>query len=403
MKIVIVVETFARDMGYINNTLPKYLVRDGAEVHVITTELAPYHQIGAANVVFGEQFANRNRNHPGTHQMIDGYTLHTLPHRKSFGYPRIIGLHTALQAIAPDVVCIFQAAGWIPLECALYRKYLGYRLVIGSHMGKTVFNIDGSWLSPKRIRSFLLRTVPGWYISSKSEHCVVPTQDCAEVVSAYFGVPKKLVRIMNLPVDTDFFYPESPFLPSSVKNSSKRLVLRRSLGIDDDEIVCVYSGKLTTEKNAVVLAQAAEVLRAKKIRVRALFIGSGEQEVMIKSSAAAIVIPFMPVNELGDYYRSADIGVWMNESISFLDGACCGLPLLLSDVVKDISHVSEFTAIYKANDKFSLAQQINLLTDLSERRRRGELAARLGEMRFSGKRYAMQRLCQFREALSKGA
>jgi glycosyltransferase involved in cell wall biosynthesis len=400
MKIAIVVETFARDMGYINNTLPKYLARNGAEVHVITTELPPYHQIGSAKAVFGQSFADQNRNEPGTRQVIDGYTLHTLPHKKSFGYPRPTGLFATLRDIRPDVVCIFQAAGWIPLECALYRRRLGYRFVIGSHMGKTVFNMAGSPLSPRRLRSFALRTMPGWYVASQAEHCVVPTLDCAQVVSAYFGVPKRMVRVMNLPVDTEFFYPESGRLRPQHAKFSNRSALRTSLGIDEDEVLCVYSGKFTADKNPLVLARAVAELQQRGQRVRALFIGSGEQEALIKASLGAVVVPFMPIRELGDYYRASDIGVWMNESISFLDGACCGLPLLLSDVVKDASHLQEFSAIYRANDSTSLAAQITDLLDPVKRLHQSELAARLGDERFSGQRYARLRLEQFKEALA---
>jgi glycosyltransferase involved in cell wall biosynthesis len=403
MKIVIVVETFARDMGYINNTMPKYLARNGAEVHVITTDLSPYHQIGTADVVFGKQFAERNLNVCGTQQTIDGYTLHTLSHRKSLGYPRPTGLERILRDIRPDIVCVFQAAGWIPLECARYRKRMGYRLVIGSHMGKTVFNPQGTRLSLSRARSFALRTIPGWYIASQAEHCVVPTQDCAEVVSAHFGVPESMVRVMNLPVDTEFFYPESgPSRPTDAKRSN-RADLRESLGIKNDELVCVYSGKFSSDKNALMIAKSVDALFREGLRVRALFIGSGEQEALIKNFKSAIVLPFMPIKELGDYYRAADVGVWMNESISFLDGACCGLPLLLSDIVKDTTHVSEFTALYCANDPISLAARIRELMDPSERARRSELAAMLGEQRFSGQRYALRRLDRFREALAPSA
>jgi glycosyltransferase involved in cell wall biosynthesis len=400
MKIALVVETFARDMGYISNTLPKYLARNGVEVHVITTELSPYHQIGSADAVFGEQFARSNRNIQGQRQSIDGYTLHTLAHRSSLGYPRLVGLESALRDIQPDVVCIFQSTGWIPLECARYRRRLGYRLVIGNHTGKTMFSASSSWLSLKRARSFMLRTVPGWYIASQSEYCVVPTRDCAEVASEYFGIPSRKVRVMNLPVDTDFFYPDSgPMRPVHAKPSN-RAALRESLGIAADELVCIYSGKFTVDKNALLLAKAVAMLRVEGMRVRGLFIGSGEQESEIKASPGAIAIPFMPIRELGDYFRAADVGVWMNESVSFLDGACCGLPLLLSDVVKDTSHVREFTGVYRAGDQASLAQQIRTLAEPDERLRRGALAARLGDQRFSGQRYALRRIEQFREALA---
>lgn len=399
MKIAIVVETFARDMGYISTTLPKYLARNGADVHVLASSLSPYHQAGAASAVFGERFAERNRNVPGARESPDGYTVHTLAHRKSFGYARLSGLFSTLRDIAPDVVCIFQATGWIPLDCARHRKQLGYRLAIGSHTGKTMFNPTAAW-SLKRARSFALRAIPGWYIASQSECCVVPTLDCADVVSAYFGVPVRLVKVMNLPVDTDFFYPDSgPLRPVSAKPSN-RAELRAQLGIAEADLLCVYSGKFSADKNALVLAQATEILRSRAFPVRALFVGTGEQEQRIKANASALVLPFMPINELGDYYRAADIGVWMNESVSFLDGACCGLPLLLSDVVKDTTHLREFMAGFAVHDAPSLARQIVALLDATERARRGELAARLGEQRFSAQRYALKRLEQFRAMLA---
>lgn len=403
MKIAIVVETFARDMGYVNNTLPKYIARAGEEVHVITTDLAPYHHIGSAKSIFGDLFATRNLNQAGSCQQIGGYTVHTLPHRKLLGYQQPVGLEDMLRDIRPDLVCTFQAAGWIPLQCARFRTRLGYRLVIGSHMGKTVFQMSYSWLSLKRLRSFLLRTIPGWYVASQADHCVVPTEDCAEVVSAHFGIPADMVRVMNLPVDTDFFYPKTVLPHPSQIGRCLRGQLRKKLGIRDEDFLCVYSGKFGLEKNAFVLAQAVDRLREQGHAVRALFIGAGEQEALIRSSPSAVVIPFMPISQLGDYYRASDIGVWMNESISFLDGACCGLPLLLSDVVKDISHLREFSRIYRANDPDSLAAHIKVAMDPVTHSQQSALAAELGELRFSGVRYAEKRLEQFRQALAPHA
>jgi glycosyltransferase involved in cell wall biosynthesis len=40
---------------------------------------------------------------------------------------------------------------------------------------------------------------------------------------------------------------------------------------------------------------------------------------------------FVPVNELADYFRAADIGVWPRESTSMLDAAACGLPIVVND------------------------------------------------------------------------
>lgn len=395
MKVAIVVETFARDMGYINNTFPKYLARMRADVHVVTTDLSPYHQIGSAEQVFGKAFAERNLNEPDSSERINGYTLHTLPHRKVLGYPRAVGLAAKLDAIRPDIVCIFQAAGWIPLDCARFKRRLGYRLVVGSHMGKTVFSVAGGAFSLRRLRSFLVRTLPGWYIASRAEGCVVPTIDCAEIVAAHFGMPASMVSVMNLPVDTDFFYPDNGPLRPVAAAPSNRLQLRASLGVGESEFLCVYSGKFTADKNAVVLAQAADILRTQGHPVKALFIGAGEQDSLIRASSSAIVLPFMPVSQLGDYYRASDAGVWMNESISFLDGASCGLPLILSDEVKDISHLHEFTSIFRTGDAQSLAERITLLMEPALHAERRALAAELAHLRFSGPHYAQMRMDQF--------
>ena len=394
MRIAIIVETFARDMGYLNNTLPKYLTRLGHEVHVISTDLSPYHQIGAAASVFGEDFSKLNCSRAGMREELDGYTVHILAQKRVFGYPRPVGLEGVLALLRPDIVYSIAASGWIPLQCALLRRRLGYRLMIGSHMGKTVFQLPRSVFSLHRIRNLVLRKVPGWYISARAELCVVPTTDCAEVVTAQFGVPSRMVRVMNLPVDTDFFYPNPTDAKSGVRQS-----LRARLGIPEDGVLCVYSGKFTTEKNPVVLAQAVELLRRRGRNVSALFVGFGDQAASIGATAGCIVIPFMPVRQLGDYYRASDIGVWMNESISFLDAACCGLPLLLSDVVKDTSHVREFTRVFRSGSAGSLAHEIEALLDPDERRKLSALAARLGFERFGAARYAARRAEQFKHAL----
>ncbi|MBX3657251.1 MAG: aminotransferase class I/II-fold pyridoxal phosphate-dependent enzyme [Ramlibacter sp.] len=394
LRVVIVVETFARDMGYINNTLPKYLARLGVDVHVITTELAPYFQLGSASQIFGDAFAASNRNEPGSRQAIDSYTLHTLKARKQYGYPRPEGLEDRLRELKPQIVCIFQAAGWIPLLCALQSRKTGFQLIIGSHMGKTAFPMAAATASvppAQRLRSFLLRKMPGWFISWRSHHCVVPTLDCADVAVRFFGIPRSKIEIMNLPVDSDYFHP--------LRDLAERERVRGELGFAPEDLVCIYTGKLTAEKNAVVLLEAARILIARGLKVRALFVGEGEQASLLRGHPEAVVVPFMPVKALGAYYRAADIGVWMNESISFLDGASCGLPLVLSDTVKDSSHLREFASLYRTNDAASLADRIAELADPVERGRISTIAASLGMQRFGAEQYARRRLALFHSAM----
>ena len=396
LRIALVVETFAKDMGYVSNTLPKYLARAGHVVDVITTEKLPYFQQGAGDNVFGSEFAARNQNKIGIEQ-LDGYTVHTLPNVPTFGYSRVQGLHQKLAELRPDVVCIFVSVGWIPLDCARSARRLGYRLVVGNHTGKTHFPLaqQGAGAAPlARLKTLLLRALPGRYISAVAHHCVVPTVDCADIVCDYFGGRRSKVKVLNLPVDTDYFHPVA-----SAAESAERVALRRSLGFAADEVVCVYSGKFTQAKNPVVLLRALEILAAEGQPVRGLFVGAGEQRDALSGHPLAQVVAFQPFRELGRYFRAADIGVWMDESISFLDAASSGLPLVLGSTVKDVSHLTEFTAIYQADNPAALAAAIRPLLDAQRRKQAGVIAAQLAQERFSAQRYAQQRETYFREAL----
>ena len=57
-KIVIVVETFAKEMGYINNTLPKYLSKLGHEVTLLTSS-KPYYNEGDSESTLGKDFQRK--------------------------------------------------------------------------------------------------------------------------------------------------------------------------------------------------------------------------------------------------------------------------------------------------------------------------------------------------------
>jgi len=400
LRIAIVVETFAKQMGYVSNTLPKYLARLGHQVDVITTEKLPYVQGGTGGELFGNDFADRNRNRIGS-EALDGYTVHTLDSAPVFGYWRLRGLDDTLRRLAPDIVCIFVSVGWIALDCARFSRQQGFALVVGNHTGKTHFPLAqqaNAWYRPALLKSTLLRALPGRYVSAAAHCCVVPTVDCADIATDFFGIARRKVTVMNLPVDTDHFHP-----PASDAERQDRSALRQSLGFAEGELVCVYSGKFTHAKNPAVLLRAIELLAAEGLPVRALFIGEGEQQAALLGHPLAHVLPFQPFSGLGRYFRAADVGVWMDESISYLDAASSGLPLLLGSTVKDISHLIEFVTVFKSNDAASLAEAIRPMFDATHRRAVGARAAALSAERFSAARYTRGRLAIFRDAIASSS
>lgn len=394
MKIVFLTETFSRHMGYIYTVLPKYFARCGAEVHVISLNLAPYWRMQEHAMVFGD-FLDGETLTPGSVEEVDGYTLHVLAGKSLLGYRRMIGLGAKLKALRPDIVQTWAAIGWIPLDAARFQQVLGYRLFTGNHnaLSTAAASLTGGPLA--KTKNMVTRYFPGRLASWRTEKCYAVTEDCAEIAWRYYGVQRKKVATMYLGVDTEYFYPA---MTSEAIESRK--ALRRVLGFADSEIVCIYTGKMTEAKNPRIIAEAVSRLRELGKEYSAIFIGNGTQRQTIEGAPYCRVLDFMHFSKLAPYYRAADIGVWpTNESTSMLDAAACGLPLIVSDGIVYRSHVNGNGCIFHMNDLNSL---VKTLWDLEPKWVREKLgahgAAKMLE-HFSWESVARRRMEDYESAL----
>lgn len=392
MRIVLLTETFSSKMGYLQNSLPKYLARHGAEVHVISMNLSPYHSLAdRALGAFTERLV------PGHREEIDGYHLHVLAHEIRLGYPRMIELDDILASIRPDIVQCQASIGWIPFDAARLRLRFGYKLFSGNHNAMSTaragLGTDSSIL--RRGKAFLTRFLPGRLTSYHVVKCYAVTCDCAEIAWRYYGVQRRKVITMHLGVDTDYFFPNR-----SAETERERTDLRKDLGFAPEDIVCVYSGKMTEEKNALIVAQAVNRIRKMGIPYSALFIGNGVQQERIRNLEHCRVLDFMHFSKLGAYYRASEIGVWpTNESTSMLDAAACGIPLIISDGVIYREHIDGNGLVYHMNDLDDLISKLLELRSPEVRRRLGSYGAEKMVRDFSWEAVARKRLNDYRDAL----
>lgn len=395
MKIVILTEVFSRKMGYICTVLPKYLARSGAEVHVISLGLSPYWRMGEHADLYGDFLGSEALN-PGLVEELDGFTLHVLDGRLQLGYKRMIGLREKLKSLQPDIIQTWAAIGWIPLDAARFQRRLGYKLFTGNHNAWSTASASLAGGPGVKVKNLLTRFVPGRMASLRTEKCYAVTEDCAEIAWRYYGVERKKVATMYLGVDTDYFY---PILTDT--EVEERRALRRSLGIEESEIVCVYTGKMTEAKNPRILAEAVNRLRDLGRRFSAIFIGNGVQRQAIEGLSHCRVLDFMHFSELGPYYRAADIGVWpTNESTSMLDAAACGLPLVVSDGIVYRSHVDGNGRIFHMNDLDDLVKTLCALEPRRLRDNLGSAGAEKMRKNFSWESVARRRMADYRQVLS---
>jgi glycosyltransferase involved in cell wall biosynthesis len=398
MRLVILSETFSPKMGYIQNALPKFLAKQGADVHLVTEDLPPYYQLADFKDIYGE-FTGRSTLQAGAVERVNGFTLHVLGHRKRLGYMQMVGLMPKMKELRPRVVQVHAAIGWLPLQAAFGKAVFGYRLFTGSHTSASVFppaqQKDAPW-NAARIRALVMRGMPGRVVSWSTEKCYGATVDCADVAIRFFGVEAHNTEVCPLGIDTDVFRPIC-----SEEELRARRVLREELGFTDGEIVCIYSGRFADGKDPLILARAVEFLRKQGLPFRGLFLGAGGQRDEIAACDGCVLQPFVPFTELRRYFQAAEIGVWpKQESMSMLDAAACGIPIVVNDTIRATERIEGNGLTYRCGDVRDLTQVLLGLQSPERRHALGSCGARRMREEFSWEVIARRRLADYEAAVN---
>jgi glycosyltransferase involved in cell wall biosynthesis len=396
MKIVLISVWFSEAMGYSENCLPKALASLGTEVHLITTNLQPYFNSPNYREVY-EPFLGPAIVDCGV-KSIDGFTLHRLPHIASGGRPRIRGLSAALRSLRPDIVQTFEAGGWTTYETAWVKRRLGYKLFLEAHEHASVYpgsswraHVDGLW------QQTVIAPTAGQWLSRATEKCYPISPDAAEIAIRYFGIQRQKTFVTSLGVDTDLFKPVSD---DGIRE--RREQTRRRWGFEPSEIVCIYTGRFSSSKDPLCLAQAIDALTTRGHPFRGLFFGSGtaEEVAAIQRCRGCAIHPFVPFSQLPIYYQGADIAVWpKQESTSQLDAAACGLPIIISDRVAATERVEGNGLVYHEGDRADLQCALLDLSDTKRRQQLGMAGATKMRQKFSWRLIAEQRLADYETAL----
>jgi len=158
--------------------------------------------------------------------------------------------------------------------------------------------------------------------------------------------------------------------PFSIERDANRKSIRQQLGVRDDQIVLLFSGKLVARKAPATLMSALEMLpEEQRNHLFILFLGDGEQRPELEQMSTSLNVHFVGFKnqrELSPYYHAADAlalpsisgetwGLVVNEALYH------GLPCIVSDRVgctPDLIKPGITGEIFRAESASSLADAI---------------------------------------------
>jgi glycosyltransferase involved in cell wall biosynthesis len=303
--------------------------------------------------------------------LLEGYSHEFLrnlaPTEK--GFFRVVnpGVFTALRRGRFDGVFV---SGW-----GTFTMWLAYLSCLALRIPYFVYGDNAFVIERRGIRGWLRERILRWLFAHAGGFLLQGTMNGD--FYAHYGADRRKFFLMPYAIDNDRFRQASRLTPDERRRQ------RAEVGIPEDRVVFLFSGKLIARKNPVHLLQAVERMRHRN-RVAVLFMGDGRERAALETYARARGIDahflgFVNQTEMPSRYALADVlvlpssgdprGTVTNEAMA------CGLPVVISNMVGiygegDIVRHGENGFVYQVGDNEALAGLLDRLVEDDALRRR---------------------------------
>jgi glycosyltransferase involved in cell wall biosynthesis len=382
LRIVHVTSYQVPGYGYEEIQLAKAQRALGHDVSILTSNYL--HPPGRFYGVLRERFPDRQVQ--PREELVDGVQVIRLNALEMQRRVWIRGLERRLRQLRPDIVHAHNLMQFNSVRAALMRAAgrASFGLVIDDHMLYSVVRGD----RVGRLVYFGYRHVLGRIVARNVDRFCAATDESRRYLEHECAVPGD-IPIMPLGVDEDLFKP----------SDDRRREWRARLGLSDDEMLVLYTGKVITSKRLTVLAGAVLRRRRSGQRVSLVIAGDADPEYSQTvlavardgGDAAAIrVLASMPQEQLAGLYAAADLAVWPGtESMAIFEALASGLPVIVSRRSAYAGIVSDGAGLtFEPDDEGSLAAAISRLSDRMLRTTMGETGRRQVEGHYSWRRSA---------------
>ncbi len=242
--------------------------------------------------------------------------------------PPYRGVRKAIRSFRPDLI-------HIATEASLGFAVLKFASAMGTPVVSSFHTNFDQYSSHYRIgwaRGIIWRYLR-WFHNQTIE-TYVPSQTTIKDLES-----RGFERLVLWPrgVDGGLFRPNRP----------QRSEIRKRLGVNSDDVLLAYVGRLAAEKNTEFLAEALGIAAAAAPRVRIVIVGDGPARSTLeaKLQGVATFVGFRSGDELADLYSAADLFAFASLTETFgnvvLEAMASGLPPVIlgaggpSEIVRD--------------------------------------------------------------------
>ncbi len=378
MRIVHVIGHYVPGLGYEENYLPKTEAMMGQEVVLITSTRIPkaLKDTLSKHSLITVTSADKS----GTRE--SGLTVLRLPSvPEVYGQILLVGLRKALRKLKPDIVHAHGAFSPNSVICAALQRKGGYALFVDDHTSydlKTKKGLKAAYIAS--IRQFYHN-----YSTAVSKFLPV-TPAAAKTLQLELQIPSAQITLTSLGADNGLFTP----------SAESRRITRKQLGLSDQDVLVICTGKFGTEKRVDLLVRAfSSIKSAGNNTIRLLLAGSARLDYMreVRSLCRQLGVDgrvmfydFLPRRELAAFYNAADIGVWPgSHTITVLEALATGLPCIVPSTSEyaPLVRLRACLAFDPGNAESLASSLTTLLDDPSLRAEIAVKACQVVEERFS--------------------
>jgi hypothetical protein len=314
---------FIPQLGYQVNVISRIMASMGHEVTVLSTKLSP-------NCVRNNQkpYLSENQEVEDTRftekynvRILRSGCLGILSDRHVWSFKT----YNLIKELNPDVLFLHNNDTIVTM---IYLKFFLKRFKIPVVMDSHMVSFASKNRFAKLFRTFY-RFLITPIIVRNNLHIIKTVDD--NYLQDAFDIPENLTPLISFGSDTEHFK----------RSEFKRNLLRKKFGIQENEKVFIYSGKLSEDKNGEFLALSiSEEFSSFNYKPVFLIISSNQGEyaekiesLLEKSKNRIVRIPFKLYSELPDYFSVADVAIIHHAgSLTYFDYLSMGLPVIWPDL-----------------------------------------------------------------------